>query len=127
MERSKTELGAAADRVAWVEADVREHDFARRFALWHDRAFFHFMVDASDRDAYLANLRRSLGLGRHFVLAAFGPDGPHQCSGLPVTRYSAPALTDLFPDFELLSSRLQLHHTPSGTAHQLLYAHLAAR
>ena len=45
---------AAADRVAWVVADVRAHDFGRRFRLWHDRAVFQFMVAAEDRRAYVA-------------------------------------------------------------------------
>ena len=124
LERSMTELGADADRVRWVEADVREHDFGRRFTLWHDRAAFHFMVDAGDRYAYLSNLRRTLDSGGHLVLATFGPAGPSECSGLPVSRYSTPALTELLPDFELVSSRPQLHRTPSGTAQQFLYVHL---
>lgn len=127
LERSKVELGPAAAGVAWVEADVREHNFSRRFALWHDRATFHFMVEPDDRDAYLANLRSSLRPGGHLVIAVFGPEGPTACSGLPVARYSAAALTDLLPDFELLSSRLQLHHTPSATAQQFLQVHLRRR
>ena len=49
-----------ADQVTWIEADVRDHDFGRLFAVWHDRAAFHFMVSAVDRNAYLATLRSSL-------------------------------------------------------------------
>lgn len=53
LERAKVDLGEAAGRVTWVEADVCTHDFGRHFDLWHDRAVFHFMVDAADRDHYL--------------------------------------------------------------------------
>ena len=48
---------AGADRITWVLADVRSHDFGRRFALWHDRAVFHFMVAPDDRRAYLESAR----------------------------------------------------------------------
>jgi SAM-dependent methyltransferase len=75
--------------VTWVEADVRDHDFGRRFDLWHDRAVFHFMVDRVDRDAYLSVLNRTLRPGGHLVLATFGPEGPTECSGMPVSRYDS--------------------------------------
>src|SRR5450759_4715115 len=43
---AKAALGSEATRVAWIEADVRDHDFGRVYDLWHDRAVFHFMVNA---------------------------------------------------------------------------------
>ena len=74
LDRAKADLGeAAGEEVSWVEADVRAHDFDRRFDLWHDRALFHFMVSATDRDAYLAALDRALRPGGHLILATFGP------------------------------------------------------
>jgi SAM-dependent methyltransferase len=125
LQRAKADLGQAAGGVTWVEADIRVHDFDRRFDLWHDRALFHFMVGSADRDAYLAALHRALRPGGHLILATFGPDGPTQCSGLPVSRYDAESISQtLGTDFELVSSRLTEHRTPSGKAQQLLYAHL---
>jgi len=58
-----------ADRITWVLADVRSHDFGRRFAFWHDRAVFHFMVSAEDQRAHLATLARSLEPRGHMILA----------------------------------------------------------
>jgi SAM-dependent methyltransferase len=124
LDRARSALGEAADRVTWIEADVRDHDFGRSVDLWHDRAVFHFMVEDADRSGYLGTLRRALRPGGHLIVATFGPEGPTRCSGLPVSRYSEPALAGLLPDFELVSSRLALHHTPSGTPQQFLYAHL---
>jgi SAM-dependent methyltransferase len=115
------------DRVSWVAADLRSHRFGRRFALWHDRALFHFMVDAADRQAYLATLESSLAVPGHVILATFGPQGPTSCSGLPTARYDAEALAAEFGGVaRLASSHLEEHRTPSGTPQQFLFAHLIA-
>jgi SAM-dependent methyltransferase len=119
---------AAADRVEWVVADVRGRDFGRRFALWHDRAVFHFMVTPEDSDAYLATLERSLQPDGHVVMATFGPHGPTQCSGLPVARYGADDLAATLGDhFDLASSHLEDHTTPGRAVQQFLYAELVSR
>ncbi len=128
LERARAEIGRAVEEVTWIEADIRAHDFGRRFDLWHDRALFHFMVDDADRDSYLAALDSSLRPGGHVILATFGPAGPTRCSGLPVRRYDAEAISEaLGPDFEPLSSRLTEHRTPSGKSQQFQYAHLRRR
>lgn len=122
MERARSQLGVDARRVGWVQADVRSHEFDRRYDLWHDRAVFHFMVRPADREGYLRVLRRTLSPGGHVVLATFGPDGPTSCSGLPVNRYSpAELLRHLGSEFEPISSRLHEHQTPAGAAQQFLY------
>ena len=125
LQRARAELGSAGRPVTWVQADVRVHDFARGFDLWHDRAVFHFMVKAGDRDRYVAVLRRTLRPGGHAILATFSPDGPTHCSGLPVARYEADELSRLVgADFELVSSRLDQHRTPSGRSQSFVYVHL---
>jgi ubiquinone/menaquinone biosynthesis C-methylase UbiE len=112
-----------AELVTWVVADVRHHDFGRRFALWHDRAVLHFMVFDEDREAYLATMRRSIEPGGHAVIATCGPEGPERCSGLPVTRYSAAQLAAEIGDWaELESSHTEHHRTASGATQQFLFA-----
>jgi len=128
LEQARVELGDAGERVTQIEADVRFHDFARVFELWHDRAVFHFMVDPADRNRYLATLARSLRPGGHLILATFGPNGPTRCSGLPVTRYGSDELLSVLgEDFELISSRLEEHRTPGGRSQEFLYAHLRGK
>jgi SAM-dependent methyltransferase len=123
--RAKAALGSDAVRAAWVQADVRTHDFGRVYDLWHDRAVLHFMVSAADREGYLEVLRRTMRPGGHLLIATFGPQGPEQCSGLPVRRYSAQELQRVLgEDFELVSSSLATHSTPSGAGQQFLYAHV---
>lgn len=125
LRRARAELGDEAERVSWIEADVRGHDFGRRYDLWHDRALLHFMVAERDRLAYLDCLRRTVAPGGHVVLATFGPVGPTRCSGLDVRRYGADELAALLGDeFRLASSRLVVHRTPAGVEQQFQYARL---
>jgi len=86
LEYAKAVLGRDAGLIEWVQADVRSHDFGRTFAVWHDRAVFHFMVDPEDRRRYIATLKRTLAANGHLVVSTFGPNGPARCSGLPVQR-----------------------------------------
>jgi len=123
LEVSRNDLGDRADEVGWINADVLDHDFGRTFALWHDRAAFHFMADPVSRDAYLTAMRRGLAPDGQLVIATFGPKGPTSCSGLPVQRYGAEELARLVPDFQLASSRTVQHRTPAGNQQQFLYAH----
>ena len=53
---ARARLGAAADQVAWVEADVLSAPFeAASVDLWHDRAVFHFLTDTSQRTSASAS------------------------------------------------------------------------
>jgi SAM-dependent methyltransferase len=123
--QARSDLGARAESVTWVVGDARSHDFGRRYAVWHDRALFHFLVDADDRRRYLETLRRSLAHEGHVIIATFGPEGPTSCSGLPTVRYSATDLGEaLAPVARLVSAQLEIHMTPTGRAQQFLFAHL---
>ncbi len=116
------ELGDDADRIEWIEADVLEHDFDHRFALWHDRAVFHFMVDPGTRNAYLGAMRRSLAPDGQLVIATFGPEGPTSCSGLPVQRYAARDLAALAGFRACLLEGCSSIPTPGGKEQQFQYA-----
>ena len=109
--------GVAPDAYAieWVVADILEWKPTRRFQLVHDRAAFHFLIDARDRCAYVERLRSVLVPGGHVVLTTFAPDGPASCSGLPVERYGPEQLMEtLGPGFRLEDHRRETHRTPAG-------------
>ena len=121
--QAKARLGAQADEIDWLAADVTRFEPARRYSLWHDRAVMHFLTDADDRERYVAVLRAALASGGYAVLATFGPDGPQKCSGLPVRRYTVEMTTELLGSgFELIHHELDVHETPAGNAQQFLYA-----
>lgn len=94
-------------------ADIRTWTPDRRRLLWHDRAVFHFLVDGTDRDAYVRAATEGVEPGGALVMGTFAPDGPRQCSGLPTARYSADDLARLFADgFDLEATEAHLHTTP---------------
>ena len=106
--------GRAAE-VEWIPADVRAWSPERRWGLWHDRAVFHFMVTDADRRAYRSALASALAPGGHVIAAAFAPDGPGECSGLPVQRYAAVDLVAaLGDDLVLRGEHREVHVAPSG-------------
>jgi trans-aconitate methyltransferase len=113
---AKTRIGGGSERIEWIVADVTTWKPSRTYDVWHDRATFHFMVAKSDRAAYLSRLASALRAGGHAIIATFAPDGPEQCSGLPVRRYDAEALGQILgSDFRLVSTRRREHVTPWGT------------
>ena len=101
--------------VSWVHEDVLAWRPQRRFALWHDRAVFHFLIEPSDQQRYLAALSAALAPAGATILATFAPDGPDHCSGLPVARYSADDLSALLGDaFAVVEASREEHTTPTG-------------
>ncbi|WP_346949818.1 class I SAM-dependent methyltransferase [Dyella sp.] len=112
---SRERLGERASQVDWIAGDVLAFAPLKRYALWHDRAVFHFLVKADDRRRYLEALHRASQVGTQVVMATFAEDGPERCSGLPVARYRAAELHAAFgADYELVESTRETHRTPGG-------------
>lgn len=111
-------LGPAGDGVVLTMADVLDLDLGRTFAVWHDRAVFHFLTEEDERDDYRTALDRHVEPGGWAVVATFGPDGPTHCSGLPIVRYSHDDLAAEFPGFTLVDTAGDDHETPWGTIQQ---------
>jgi ubiquinone/menaquinone biosynthesis C-methylase UbiE len=108
-------LGPAAAGVTWLLTDVLTWQPERTYQLWHDRAVFHFLTNLADQRRYVDLLTTAVEPGGRVVIGAFAADGPQQCSGLPVARYSADSLTErLGPTFTVLVTEREEHHTPSG-------------
>ncbi|NBB83012.1 MAG: methyltransferase domain-containing protein [Alphaproteobacteria bacterium] len=116
---SRERLGGRAREVTWIAGDITDGPPPGRFAVWHDRAAFHFLTGRSDRVAYVAALGRALRPGGVAIVATFADDGPEMCSGLAVRRYSP---EDLAGEIEALAPgllrplevRRHVHVTPKG-------------
>ena len=112
---AKQRLGNKADSVEWFACDITEFVAPHPFALWHDRAVFHFLTEAADRQKYVSALKTALPTGSHLILAAFAIGGPTMCSGLNIVQYDAAKLCQELGDaFELVEQDGETHRTPSG-------------
>ncbi len=116
LDAAKARLGRLAASVRWIVADATAWEPPKKYDIWHDRAAFHFLTEQDDRAAYVARLARALTTGGYAIIATFAPDGPEQCSGLPVVRYDADGLGQVLgPAFELVHTRRHAHTTPWGS------------
>ena len=108
-------LGDEERCVSVVNQDVLAWEPGRRYDVWHDRAVFHFLTERADRERYIEIVTDAIRSGGTLVLATFAEDGPTSCSGLPVCRYSADDLADVFArSFSLVGHEREEHPTPSG-------------
>lgn len=108
----RARLGAGA---SYVVADVLEWAPEREYDLWHDRAMFHFLTSAAERDAYARAARAAVRPGGWLVLGVFACDGPASCSGLVVARHDAGELAARFADgFAPRAAEREGHATPGG-------------
>ena len=125
LEVARTRLSAKGDPVHWIVGDIRDVSLpAQSFDIWHDRAVFHFLTDPKDRAAYVSQVMKAVKPGGHVIVATFAPDGPEQCSGLPVARYAPGELHGQFgPSFELLEHASEEHVTPWGAVQHFVYCH----
>ena len=123
---ARQRLGAEARQVEWFEADVTAFEAPHPYALWHDRAVFHFLTEADDRRRYVAALERALSPTGQVIIAAFAIGGPEQCSGLDIVQYDAAKLSaELGAGFTLLEQASELHHTPAGGEQRFGYYRFA--
>ena len=123
LKSAQSRLGKKAANVNWIIGDITEIQLPPiNFDIWHDRAVFHFLVTQEGRASYKSVLIKSLKPDAHLILATFAEDGPTQCSGLPVQRYSITELTtELGPEFNLVHSEKEQHATPSGAIQKFNY------
>lgn len=126
--RVRERLGDQRRLVTLIQQDITSFRPERTYALWHDRAVFHFLTMAMDRDLYREALLAATIPGSQAIIATFGPEGPTRCSGLDTLRYDARTLAaDFGPDFELTKSLIESHTTPAGVRQQFLYTHFVRR
>lgn len=122
---ARKRLGSKGDDVKWIAGDIRHVALPEQaYDIWHDRAVFHFLTEPADRLAYVQQVMKAVNPGGHVIVATFSPDGPEQCSGLPVARYSHAQLHGEFgPAFELVERASEEHKTPWGSVQHFIYCH----
>ena len=122
LQAAQARLGAAHG-VEWIAADATDWRPHRTYDLWHDRAAFHFLTSPEDRARYIQRLTEALAPGGHAIIATFAPDGPDRCSGLPIVRYDAAALSaELGEVFTLMDTCTHAHSTPWGSVQRFQFS-----
>jgi SAM-dependent methyltransferase len=122
LRKARSRLGVRAGSVDWLVADITEAQTLGTFDLWHDRAVFHFLIDAADRRNYVKLARQTIRAGGHLVIASFADDGPRRCSDLDVCRYNAESLaTELGEGFFFVREAKEAHTTPLGPSQAFFY------
>ncbi len=126
IDAARARLGSRADEVTWIEADITKVALPHHYYdLWHDRAVFHFLTSAEERQKYVETAKHSLKPRGHLIISTFAIEGPPKCSGLDVVRYSPQSLYDEFGiEFELIDSASEVHLTPFGTKQKFIYCYL---
>lgn len=115
LDEVRQRLGERSQGVTFVQQDVLTWEPDRRYDVWHDRAVFHFLTERTERDRYVEVAARAVRAGGRVVIATFAEDGPMQCSGLAVSRYSAEELAGVFSaSFSLVEHERAEHVTPGG-------------
>lgn len=120
---AKARLGERASAVGWLEANILEAELApQAYQVWHDRAVFHFLTTAQERQRYVQQVLHAVRPGGLVIVATFAEDGPDTCSGLPVMRYAANELHGEFGEpFLLLGQEKETHRTPAGGEQKFVY------
>lgn len=122
IERAKDRLGEDASRVKWVVADVTTFEPDRPYALWHDRAAFHFLTSSEDRKAYLKALRVGTSDASKVIVATFSTNGPTKCSGTVIRQHDDVSLKETFAaDWTPIRTFSIEHVTPSGGVQEFVF------
>ncbi len=123
LDRTRKRLGERPSNFTFINSDILTADLPKTYALWHDRAVFHFLTEPEERLAYRRRLSNHLRDDGFCVIATFDENGPLSCSGLPVVRYSIEELEEQFSDeFQLLTSLRDDHKTPAGRTQSFVFA-----
>ncbi len=65
MDVCRKRLGQASKRVRWLTEDILKAELnPAAYDVWHDRAVFHFLTDASDQAAYVRQVYQGNESGR---------------------------------------------------------------
>ena len=120
LERAKERLGDKASLVQWIASDITEFKPETNYAVWHDRAAFHFLTSQEQINRYCDIVNNHVN--GYMVIGTFSDKGPEKCSGLDITQYTSEKLETVFADnFEKQNCIHEEHTTPFSTIQNFLF------
>jgi len=110
-------LASDADIPEYVCSDIVNFNPTKQFRVWHDRAMFHFLLDATERRKYFEVMYASLLPGGTAIINTFAVDGESACAGLQTMRYDQKKMAAELPEgLQLADAEDFVHTTPKQTA-----------
>jgi hypothetical protein len=119
IERAKKRLGKLADKVTWIESDINEFIPSKKYAIWHDRAAFHFLTSIEEQARYVDLVNSAVT--DFLVIGTFSEDGPLKCSGLEIQQYSESSMVEQFRGFQKIKCENENHLTPFDTIQNFIF------
>ena len=118
----KKRLGEKANIPDYLTGDITRTTLNKSYDIWHDRAVFHFLTNAGDRENYMSRLMTNLSDKGRAIIGTFSLSGPNACSGLDVVQYDEGKFTsELTGDLELEYSVINTHVTPGRSEQEYIY------
>lgn len=77
LERAKARLGEKASQVTWIVSDINTFVPTQQYAIWHDRAVFHFVTGEEDIQNYMRRIANHVS--GYFIVGTFSENGPLKC------------------------------------------------
>ncbi|WP_353571437.1 class I SAM-dependent methyltransferase [Candidatus Albibeggiatoa sp. nov. BB20] len=122
LEIVKKRLGDKGHIPTYLSQDMMDSSWVQHYDIWHDRAVFHFLTDAVDRQRYMKNLLSGLTKQGRAVIGTFSLEGPNMCSGLDIVQYDAKKMqVTLVGDLVLDSTEAHTHVMSNGTNQEFMY------
>jgi hypothetical protein len=120
IEKAKIRLGKLAEKVKWIVTDITEFQPAEKYAIWHDRATFHFLTEDAQIEKYQALVQNYVN--DCLIVAPFSDNGPLKCSGLDIKQYSIATLENTFQHgFQKVEGFYEDHKTPFETIQNFVF------
>ena len=116
IERAKKRQKEFSKKVDWIVSDILDFVPRKKYAIWHDRAVFHFLREENDIKIYINTLLDALSENGILILGTFAENGPQRCCSLDVTRYSFQNFESLLSEnFSIVKTVNSIHKTPFNT------------
>ncbi len=121
IDRAKKRLGKKAKQITWIVQDVLDFKPKEQYAIWHDRAAFHFQTEEKTINSYLNLVSKAVS--GNVIVGTFSTDGPAKCSGLDVKQYDEKGMKSRFESraFKNILCKRENHLTPMGAIQNFVF------
>jgi SAM-dependent methyltransferase len=125
LKRAKDRLGEKSKNIEWIVCDINDFNPKKKYALWHDRAVFHFLTSNVEINRYVENVKQN---SENFIVGTFSTSGPKKCSGLEISQYDKNLLSKLFEESMTINKVEYINHiTPFETTQNFIFCSFSAK